>query len=303
MILKVLILILFLFGTPLPTSWAQNPFSPGANQATEEKRNAPVSEPVTNPLSNLVNRWQRAFREQITGYARHIQQTPTSGATFRFLTLTFVFGILHAMGPGHGKSIVCSYFLARRGTLRQALVFSNVITFMHVLSATGLVFSLALLGKRTHIFAFQELEGGLQAFSAGLILLIGAFLLFRAIREILVRRNRPAEQRSATTDTGSMAALSFSAGLIPCPGAALILLFSLSLQIPWLGLLAMPVLAAGMGVTNSLVGLATMGSRRKVLEWTKGSPRVYQRLYSALAVGGAFFILVLGLSLLLASSG
>ncbi|SDM47459.1 ABC-type nickel/cobalt efflux system, permease component RcnA [Geoalkalibacter ferrihydriticus] len=303
-VLAFLCLCVFLVGAQQAAPGrAQNPFLTPSQNTAEEQAESRRKPATINPLLVRLNALQRDFREHMTGYARQIQEKPTGGTTLRFLALTFAFGVVHALGPGHGKSIVCAYFLARRGTLRQALLFGNLITFMHVLSATAVVFALALLGRKTNIFAFQELEGGLQPFSYLLIILIGSFLLLKAAKDILARRKPVSEQARADADRTSMAALSLSAGLIPCPGAALILLFTLSLDILWAGLAAMVVLAIGMGLTNSLVGIITLGSRGAVMRLTSTSPRVFRTTYALFAVGGALFIVFLGTSLLLGSVG
>ncbi len=296
--LLALLLLLGLFQSQ-PGS-AQNPFfSPPAEQ---EPARVAAPGPEARPFPPLVwlNGLQRDFRERLTAHARQIEAAPTGAAMLQFLALTFVYGIIHAVGPGHGKSIVCSYFLARRGTLRQALLFGNLITFMHVLSATVVVLSLGLLGKKTNIFAFQELEGGLQSFSYLLILLIGLLLFGKTVRDLLTPKGE-APPRCAGADKGSMGALSLSAGLIPCPGAALILLFSMSLDILWAGLAAMLVLGAGMGLTNSLMGVVTLGSRSAILSLSGTSPRGFRIAYSLLALGGSSLIVLLGLGLLLGS--
>ncbi len=300
MIVKILLLVLLAGTVAASPGQAQSPFGSGSRPSAVKSEETVKPKPVFSAVFERVHYWQRAIRERITAYARQVEEDPAGGTTLRFLALTFVFGVLHALGPGHGKAIVCSYFLARRGTLLQALAFSNLITFMHVLSATVLVFSLALLGRRTDIFAFQQLEGGFQSFSALLILAIGSLLLFRALRETVSAEPPSDTQQPAPKRRGSLTALSLSAGLIPCPAAALILLFSLRLQILWLGLLAMPVLAAGMGFTNALVGLTALGSRRTLLHWTQASPVLYRRTYAALALCGSLLILLLGASLLLA---
>ncbi|MDO3378565.1 nickel/cobalt transporter [Geoalkalibacter halelectricus] len=295
-----LLLLLCLCATLVPGSgWAQNPFLAPGKTAAEEQVDARPQAAAPNPLLLRINAVQRDFRERMTGYARQIQQTPAGETTLKFLALTFAFGVVHALGPGHGKSIIGSYFLARRGTLGQVLLFSNLITALHVLSATVVVFSLAWLGRNTNIFAFQEIEGGMQNLSYLLISLIGIFLLFKAIRDLWARRQTESPALNASSDRGSIAALSLSAGLIPCPGAALILLFTLSLDILWAGLAAMLVLAIGMGLTNSLVGLLTLGTRGAVLRLSAASPKAYRLTYSLFALGGALFIVFLGTSLLL----
>ncbi len=297
----LVLLSLCLVSIPHPSS--ANPFFAPPSEGQEA--NAAVAPPrETKPalVAVQLNALQRDFREKMTAYARRIQEAPTGATTLGFLGLTFLYGVIHALGPGHGKTIVGSYFLARKGTLLQALAFGNLITFMHVLSAVLIVFGLALIGRQTNIFSFQQVEGGVQNFSYLLIFLIGAFLLLKAIRDLVARRRRGGEERDGEADRGSMAALSLSAGLIPCPGAALILLFTIGLDIAWAGIAAMFALGAGMGLTNSMVGVVTLSSRGALMRLTRSSPRLFSVFYSFFALSGALVITLLGLSLFLSST-
>jgi len=279
---------------------ANNPFTtPPAETERSSAQTAPaqqVEQVTSHPFMLLISSVQRELRRQMTTLAADVRENPASFTTFKFLLLVFVFGIVHALGPGHGKAFVCAWFLSQRGSVRKALMFGHMITFMHVLSATLLVLLMVWLGRQLSFSGFQQWEGGIQQFSFILIILIGAFLLVRTLYDIVQswRAKSSANQESAPT-RGSFSALALTAGLIPCPGAALILLFSYSLDIFWLGLVAMPLLALGMGATNSLVGIATIGSRTAVLRLTSGSAISWRITWQLLALCGSSIVLLLGI--------
>ena len=56
-----------------------------------------------------------------------------------FLVICLLYGMLHALGPGHGKSIVVGYFIARRGRWRQGVALGAGITVTHTMSAVLLL--------------------------------------------------------------------------------------------------------------------------------------------------------------------
>ena len=307
--MKFLCIIAVLVGLLFPLSIAAaNPFTtpPSASDRTAADRTVtqPSDQVTPHPFYLLISSVQRQLRQQMTDLATEIRENPAGTTTIKFLLLVAVFGAVHALGPGHGKAFVCAWFLAHKGSFRKALMFGHLITFMHVLSATLLVLLMLWLGRQLSISGFQQWEGGIQQFSFLLIILIGAFLLLRTLYDIAKGWRTPdAANRESAPARGSFSALALTAGLIPCPGAALILLFSSSLGIFWLGLVAMPVLALGMGVTNSLVGVATIGSRATLLKLTSGSPRFRQITWQLMALVGALMVLLLGVVLFLGGSG
>ncbi len=266
---------------------------------------APAAGPrITPPFFAEMVALQRDLRQRMTDYARQIQERPFGAATWQLMLLSFLYGVVHALGPGHGKSIVCSYFVSRRGTWRQALLFGNLITATHILSAVVIIVGLSWALGRANIAAFHSVEGRLESISYALIILIGFFLLSKTLLDW--RRASKGESvgeaeecpRSSPRD---IVTLSLATGLMPCPGAALILLFTLSLNVFWAGLAAMIPLALGMGLTASALGLITVGSTNAVLGVSRRSKRLFAILHRTLACLGAVLIIILGASLLLSA--
>ncbi|WP_051822339.1 nickel/cobalt transporter [Desulfonatronum thiodismutans] len=279
-------------------------------QAPREDPGRPLARPpsagprITPPFFAEMVALQRDLRQRMTNYARQIQERPLGAATWQLLLLSFFYGVIHALGPGHGKSIVCSYFVSRRGTWRQALLFGNLITATHILSAVVIIVGLSWVLGRANIAAFHSVEGRLESISYALITLIGFFLLGKTLFDWRrASRERPGEEpdecpRSSPRD---IVTLSLATGLMPCPGAALILLFTLSLNVFWAGLMAMIPLALGMGLTASALGLITVGSTNAVLDVSRRSKRLFAILHRTLACLGALLIIILGASLLLSA--
>ena len=296
---------------------AQNPFfgPPGQDRAEESENvrvqaedqgqqpsalRGPAGSRVPDSFFSRIAALQRELRQKMTAYARQIQDNPLGSSTWQLMILSMLYGIIHALGPGHGKSIVCSYFLSRRGTMAQVLAFGNLIAFVHVLSATLIVLALAWFAGRANIAAFHEVEGRLESISYLLIMLIGAFLLGRTLHEWFskVHEDREEEVRASTK---GMLSLSLASGLMPCPGAALILLFTLILDVFWAGLLAMIPLAVGMGLTTSIMGCAVVGSTGYALHLGGRSRRTFILMHRTMACAGAAIIFLLGAGLFFGS--
>ena len=63
------------------------------------------------------------------------QETARRGNLYGILgmLIAFALGALHALSPGHGKTVVASFLVGSRGTARQALFLGAVVTFTHTI--------------------------------------------------------------------------------------------------------------------------------------------------------------------------
>lgn len=249
-------------------------------------------------LHRLV-RWQKVLRAKLTRLTRGMRDNPLGASFWTFLAMAFLYGIVHALGPGHGKAIVCSYFLNRPGTLKQGIQLGFLFAFTHVFSAVFLLLVGRALLQTSTGSLLASANHWLQKISAMLLILIGILLTGRTLRTCLPHREALVPH-NPKPDLKSLCWVAAAAGLIPCPGAALILLFALSQQLLVPGLLAMLALALGMALTVTLSAVATIVTRGALLRIlsTSRSVVVAGRI---LGVGGGLVIITLGALLL--SSG
>ena len=91
-----------------------------------------------------------------------------------------------------------------------------------------------------------------------------------------------------------MPGLVLAAGLTPCPSGIIVLLFALANGILGVGIEACLVMAAGMGVTVSAIGVATILARRVVLRPLRARPRAVRWVSVGLAVAGSLTLTVMG---------
>jgi ABC-type nickel/cobalt efflux system permease component RcnA len=115
----------------------------------------------------------------------------------------FILGAIHALGPGHGKSLMAAYLIGSRGRIRDTLVLALTLTISHVFSVVILgiaiivVFSLGLscvlitLGiimlKASHLIKGRlggnkirllPVAGSIIIFGVGIYIIIRAYLAF-----------------------------------------------------------------------------------------------------------------------------
>ncbi|MEJ2634029.1 MAG: sulfite exporter TauE/SafE family protein [Calditrichia bacterium] len=95
------------------------------------------------------------------------------------LGIAFVLGAIHALSPGHGKSLMAAYLIGSKGKIRDAVILGVTITISHVFSVI-LVGVLALL--ITDFFWSEKLSLWLGLFSGVLIFGIGIWLFVTRLR-------------------------------------------------------------------------------------------------------------------------
>ena len=265
------------------------------------KRSPIVGYPAfLQPLMEKVAEYQRTIKQKMVWLAQDIRRHPFGYSFWGFMLLSFVYGVVHALGPGHGKIYTCSYFLSRPGTYKKVLLFSNLTMLIHVFTGTLLILFGALVLKTSGAMTLKNSGLFLERLSYGLLAFVGIFIAIRLIREIRAGAGH-SHDLPGRADLKSLVFTAFAVGIVPCPGAALILLFSLTLGILTAGLWAMLCIAAGMTITTSVFAFGAMGFRRIFLSLAMGSERMVTGTYILLSFGGAICISLFGLLLLFGS--
>jgi nickel/cobalt exporter len=304
-IIALALLFCVLFSGPVFA--AQNPFFSGGQdekgaeeevtprqedqKATQEKSGFQVLQPVFSMLSL----WQKKLRGHLTRASRDIRENPWSRSFLLFLILSFVYGVIHALGPGHGKSIVFSYFLSRPGRYVHGVLMGNLITFIHVFSAVTIVLGFYLVLKTAGLSSFEDARGILEKISYALLMVLGLFLIAYKVHELKAGKiYNTQEYQTAEADFRHLSLVALATGVVPCPGAALILLFTITLDILIPGLIAMVCIALGMGLTTTLFALFSIFSRNTIFRVTARRQKIFVLSSAALSLLGACAITMIG---------
>ena len=149
---------------------AKNPFISSKQSKSTPSINPMAGYPAAlQPLMRRVAAFQHAIKQQMVRLTRDIRNQPLGSAFWGFMLLSFCYGVVHALGPGHGKIYTCSYFLSRPGTLKKVLLFGTLTMFMHVLSGAFLILFGALVLKTSGALTLENSSNVLERFSCGLI--------------------------------------------------------------------------------------------------------------------------------------
>ena len=253
---------------------------------------------------------QKVLREKLT-VAISAMKNGDWGAIWKFLAICLIYGMLHALGPGHGKSIVVGYFIARRGRWRQGVALGAGITVTHTMSAVLLLLVLYAIFKATVFNAFETGRIGIERASYALIMLTGVLLVVLGIKDFITQRKSRevvAQDELAVAGAAQNGALPPVArwreiigvaavtGIVPCPAVALIVLFCLLNSMVALSLLGALVICIGMTITNVAFGIAAVAFRKGI---DKGSAhtRIATKIYTVATLAGGVIIFISGLLL------
>jgi nickel/cobalt transporter (NicO) family protein len=129
-VLAIAVTAVLILASLIETAWAQNsPFGiPGPGRAS--------SVPATGIVGWLFAK-QAQFYRQFTGL---IRAAKTDGsATWDLFGVSFLYGIFHAAGPGHGKAVISSYVVANRETWVRGVVLSLASALLQAFVAIAVV--------------------------------------------------------------------------------------------------------------------------------------------------------------------
>lgn len=225
----------------------------------------------------------------------------------------FVYGVLHAMGPGHGKAVVSTYVLGAERRMRRAVGLAVASALVQGLVAVVLILGAAeLLGmtRRATFDAALWVERGSYVLVAGLGLWIaGRALLGKVSAHDDCAVCAPGRLSAFSLQDGELrdrrtwwAALG-TIGIRPCSGALLVLVLGESLDIRWLAVAV--VIAMSLGTALAVAGLAgaVSGARETLFRLVGGDEARMALLRRGLSFAAGLGLTVLGLVLLVAASG
>lgn len=188
------------------------------------------------------------------------------------------FGAIHALEPGHGKTLVAAYFAGVRGTVKQALTLGLIIAATHSLGvmAIGL---LVLFGS--HFILPEDLYPWLTLFAGLIVLSLGLRLAAQRIPSLLRRRSNlhahghshEHPEAAGGSPWRNLVLIGLVDGIVPSPSTILVLLAAVSLDRIVLGAALIVAFSVGLAAVLTAVSLSLVYAQRflKRLNDTLGS--------------------------------
>lgn len=282
---------------------------------------------------------QQRMQQELAGGVKRLKSGNALAATLALAGLGFLYGIVHAAGPGHGKAIISSYVISNEETVRRGVLISFLAAGVQALTAVALV-GIFLVALNATGLELNTWANHLESASYALIALVGLYLLVSQFMR-LWRRWRGAAVSGPGHDHGhdnhhhhhhhtghhdhahedgcdhvvdarklagpfswrKAMAVVLSVGIRPCSGAILVLVFALTQGLFWAGVAATFAMALGTAITVAVLATLALGSRELALRLGGGNSGWADAVWTTCAIGGATLILVLGVLLFAASLG
>lgn len=187
------------------------------------------------------------LRTEMAGYLKSFSATQDLAALAPLFGMAFLYGVIHAAGPGHGKAVATAYMLHGDRKAKDGLLFGNIVAFSHGLSGVLTVLCLKWVIQTRISTGLKEATRLTSQISFSLILLLGLFLLISGIRSAI--KPEAHEEVSIGKAPTLLAAVAF--GMIPCPGVVTVMLLAMGLHLTHLGLLMALGITVGMAATTS----------------------------------------------------
>lgn len=289
------------------------PVTSSSHRSVTQSQAAPVSSLGLELKANQQLTPRSKFTELIT--AQHL--SPWFLFTAAFIAMGL--GALHALEPGHGKTIVGAYLVGSRGTARHAALLGVIVTVSH----TAGVFALgAITLYASRYFVPEQLYPWLGLMSGITIAALGCYMLLRRLTGTATDhshapgeghmdgffKKKPAVEQLQTAEAavdsqelqarkpiglGQLFTLGITGGIIPCPAALIVLLSAFALHRVGLGLFLIVAFSMGLAAVLIGFGMLMVSARRFMSHLVVDGPLTKKWLPAA----SSSFITILGLVL------
>ncbi|CAM2833425.1 nickel/cobalt transporter [Vibrio rarus] len=235
------------------------------------------------------------------------------------LAVCFLYGILHSLGPGHGKVVVSTYLATNETRLKSGIFITMCSAVVQALVAVALV--------STFVFVFHQTMRKLNTtvsefatYSGVLVALLGLQLIYSAIKHLYTsskthhhqhgdncgcghKHSANASELNTLSKPREYLMIILSIGLRPCSGAILVLFFANLTHLYWLGVIGAFLMAIGTAITTSTIAFLTVTGRKFIQYYVKstrsGITIVLPTLMKCLA---GLFLITLGVLLIVIPS-
>ncbi len=256
----------------------------------QEKKIEPIEE-IKPKEENILDK----FTLSIKKYLLDIQKGEDKFALILLLMVSFIYGVIHSIGPGHGKALAFSYFSSQKSSYFEAFIISLATAFVHIIGALIIVLiSVFILQSVMNNFMENSISY-ITSFSALIIMFLALYILYKKLTKkscsccscsvplkttnftikpqtninfLKTTFNKPilVKPRNKKQDLFFI----LSAGIIPCPGTVLLFVYAFLLKTYFAVVLASISISLGMATVifaSSFLGVSAhkLSSKSKKL--------------------------------------
>jgi ABC-type nickel/cobalt efflux system permease component RcnA len=341
-LLRPLLLALLVSIAGAGVAAAQSPFGPGAPSAPSAAESGPPAAAAARPnfvrrLYGELLRWQGYMIQKLAAATHAYKENGALGPVFGILLISLLYGMGHAVGPGHGKTASAAYFGANRATAIHGVSMSAMIGLVQALSAIAIVGAFALIFRvsqteTVHSIIYAEVASYALIAGVGLWIAWGGLTGRGCTHDHGLGghhhhhdhhdhdhtahghghdhahghdHGHAAAIRPAAAMAGmagvrwrSMVPVALASGIRPCTGAILVLLFTLTQGMFFIGVLATLAMSFGTFLVVAGIGLGVIYARRAASKASGRSERVANIAQRAMGLCGGLVVFLFGIAFL-----
>ncbi|MEZ9183555.1 nickel/cobalt transporter [Vibrio splendidus] len=154
--------------------------------------------------------WQREVNSELADLLYEAKSNPWGAGNY-LIGFSFIYGMLHSLGPGHGKVIVSTYLATHPTKAKASLVLTVVSAFLQALVAILLV-SVLLWGFSASMRVVNDKANMFVSLSFALVAVVGTLICWKALKNIYstMRKPQPTLRVKAITPLATGTASSMS---------------------------------------------------------------------------------------------
>ncbi len=277
--LGAFILALAAFASPL----AANPFTApqaGSPEASVLPAARPVRAGAADPSTVAV---QASLHRRLGSLMAAWKDSAGPNAAWGIVGAAFLYGILHAFGPGHRKTVVFSLYLAKSAPVWEPAGTGFALALLH--GGASILLMLALKGVQGAVSSRADnIAAWMEGISYGLLILAAAALAAGALKGLVTGKHSHG-RGNATLGTILLT------GAYPCPGAILVMVLAVSLGSVGIGIFAVLAMSFGMSVPIVAAGYLAWFGRSGAFYALKRNEARLTRVSSAVELAGYLTLL------------
>jgi ABC-type nickel/cobalt efflux system permease component RcnA len=273
---------------------------------------------------------QRAFHQELTSAFRQLADTGEATAALFLIGASFLYGVFHAVGPGHGKVVLATYLATHSERLGRGVGLAIAASVCQGLVAIGIIYGFLALADGLTLDSRSAVKTS-ERLSFLLLIVLGCVLAVRSgvtgYRRL--RRGKAGLQTGADHSSGEVhgtdhhagcghghnhlptetqlkgastlrarVGVILSIGLRPCTGAVIVLVFAQAIGLFWAGIAAVAAMSAGTAMAVALLAFIVINARSFAGSLVGGRTSVWSVVSAeALAMVGGIILAGIGISL------
>lgn len=245
--------------------------------------------PVYSTGQNAFIKLQFEYRDKISEIIINAKNSGSNKFFIYLIAFSFLYGIFHAAGPGHRKTILFSLFLSRRSTPLEPAAAGFLSSGIHAGTSLVVIAVLYIIQKTLiSLSSADNIYAWMEGVTFSLIFLFTVALIILKISRMKNGNIIESDEKGFK----SLYPMIILTSMVPCPGAMMLMLLSLYAEMPKAGITGIIAMSFGMGIIISFSAYLAYAGRKAVFLKFKKHEKNIQYFSSVLEIFSFLLIML-----------